>query len=155
MKPSPTSLSPSQRLGQASFILVLFHMIELDAGIMPIDNINLARKDIRAHLNVISQDPYFIAGSIRLSFDPYSGSSGVALLTALQKAQLDATITVNGGPDAELDIETLSHGQWELSCLGCAMLRKSRFIVFHEAISSVNRKTDALMQRITHTGRRD
>ena len=118
---------------------------------MLIDDIDLStipRQEIRARLNAISQDPYFIAGTIRLNLDPYASSNDTALISALQKVQLYDTIMANGGLDADLDIDSLSHGQRQLFCLARAMLRKGKIIVLDEATSSVDRKTDELMQRI-------
>lgn len=137
--------------GKSSFILALFRMIELSSGTMLIDDTDLSsipRQEIRVRLNAISQDPYFIAGTIRLNLDPYSSSDDLALTSALQKVQLYDTIISNGGLDADLDVESLSHGQRQLFCLGRAMLRKSKIIVLDEATSSVDRKTDELMQQI-------
>jgi len=126
-------------------------MIEISSGTMLIDDIDLStipRQEIRARLNAISQDPYFIAGTIRLNLDPYASSNDTALISALQKVQLYDTIMANGGLDADLDIDSLSHGQRQLFCLARAMLRKGKIIVLDEATSSVDRKTDELMQRI-------
>jgi len=137
--------------GKSSFILALFRMIEISSGTMLIDGIDLStipRQEIRAKLNAISQDPYFIAGTIRLNLDPYASNDDTALISALQKVQLYDTIMANGGLDADLDLDSLSHGQRQLFCLARAMLRKGKIIVLDEATSSVDRKTDELMQRI-------
>jgi len=118
---------------------------------MLIDGIDLStlpRQSIRARLNAISQDPYFIAGSIRLNLDPYESNTDDLLLSALRKVQLHEVVATIGGLDADLDVDSFSHGQRQLFCLARAMLRKGKIIVLDEATSSVDRKTDELMQRI-------
>ena len=137
--------------GKSSFILALFRMIETSSGTIVIDDIDLStipRQEIRTRLNAISQDPYFIAGTIRLNLDPYASRDDAALVAALKKVRLYDTVISNGGLDADLDIESLSHGQRQLFCLARAMLRKGKIVVLDEATSSVDRKTDELMQQI-------
>lgn len=132
-------------------MLALFRMLELNSGTIIIDRLDLStvpRNDFRSHLNAIPQDPYFVAGSIRLNLDPYSTSTDALIISALRKVQLLNTITSNGGLDAELDPDSLSHGQRQLLCLARAVLWKSKIVVLNEVTSSVDRKTDELMQRI-------
>jgi ABC-type multidrug transport system fused ATPase/permease subunit len=126
-------------------------MLELNSGTILIDGLDLStlpRNYIRTNLNAIPQDPYFIAGSIRLNVDPYSTSTDALIISTLRKVHLLNTITSNGGLDAELDPDMLSHGQRQLFCLARAILRKSKIVVLDEATSSVDRKTDELMQSI-------
>jgi ATP-binding cassette, subfamily C (CFTR/MRP), member 1 len=113
-----------------------------------LDLSTLSRNYIRTNLNAIPQDPYFVAGSIRLNLDPYSTSTDNLIISTLRKVHLLNTITSNGGLDVELDPDMLSHGQRQLFCLARAILRESKIVVLDEATSSVDRKTDELMQRI-------
>lgn len=137
--------------GKSSLILTLFRMLELNSGTIFIDGLDLStipRHYVRRNLNAIPQDPYFVAGSIRLNLDPFSTNTDALILTALRKVKLLNTIIANGGLDGELDPETMSHGQRQLFCLARAILRKSKIVVLDEATSSVDRETDKLMQEI-------
>ncbi|RDW71555.1 hypothetical protein BP6252_08118 [Coleophoma cylindrospora] len=151
------SINPGEKLGicgrsgsgKSSFILALFRMLELSSGSMTIDGIDLStisRNDIRFRLNAIPQEPYFIAGSVRLNLDPYETHDDAALVAALHKVQLWDAVAQD--LDHELDPESLSHGQRQLFCLARAILRPGKIVVLDEATSSVDRRTDELMQRI-------
>ena len=72
-------------------MLALLRMIELRSGTIIIDGIDLSktpRHIIRSRLIVISQDPFFLSGSIRLNLDPYNAASDEDMTTALKKVEL-------------------------------------------------------------------
>lgn len=125
--------------------------MELSGGTIRIDNLDLStlpRHHIRSRLNAIPQEPYFLAGTIRLNLDPYESSTDGALQAALEKVGLWDAIIALGGLDVDFEVESLSHGQRQFFCLARAILRPGKIVVLDEATSSVDRKTDELMQKI-------
>lgn len=59
--------------GKSSFVSTLLRMLELDAGSILIDGVNIAsmpRQSIRDALNTLPQAPFFLHGSVRLNLDP-------------------------------------------------------------------------------------
>lgn len=154
------TIKPGERIGicgrsgsgKSSLIAALFRMLELHAGssiiIDGIDISTLPRQTIRARLNAIPQDPFFLRSTVRHNADPYNLHSDTAIISALEKVHLWSLISSKGGLAAQLDAEFFSHGQRQLFCLARAILRGGRIVVLDEATSSVDSETDKLMQKV-------
>ena len=138
--------------GKSSLITTLFRMLEItpesSIAIDGIDITTIPRQLVRERLNAIPQEPFFIRGSIRANADPYHSHSDLSIISALQKVHLWSLTQSKGGLDAELDQEFFSHGQRQLFCLARAILRKSKVVLLDEVTSSVDSRSDELMQKI-------
>ncbi|KAF9875181.1 ABC transporter [Colletotrichum karsti] len=153
------SIHPGQKVavcgpsgsGKTSLILSLLQMIEVTEGSIQVDGIDLAtldRTEVRAHVNVIPQEPFFMPGTVRFNLDPHSRVSNEDIKTALDKVGLLGKIGMASGLDAELDAGEFSAGERQLLALARALVSKSQILVLDEATSSVDDVTESMMQKV-------
>lgn len=112
--------------------------MDISHGSILIDGIDLSavpRNAVRSRINCVSQDSYFLTGSVRLNLDPYATADDASLVIALKKVKLWHHIESLGGLDADLDVETLSHGQRQLLSMARATLHPSKIVVLDEVTS--------------------
>ncbi|KAI0201322.1 P-loop containing nucleoside triphosphate hydrolase protein [Astrocystis sublimbata] len=145
--------------GKSSIMSTLFRLVEISAGHITIDGIDIATiglHDLRSRLAIIPQDPTLFHGTVRSNLDPFSEHSDLELWSALRQADL---VAADAGPsdkdpgrihlDTVVEEEGLnfSLGQRQLMALARALVRGSRIIVCDEATSSVDMETDDKIQR--------
>ncbi|KAL4804941.1 P-loop containing nucleoside triphosphate hydrolase protein [Aspergillus unguis] len=163
------TITPGQKIaivgssgsGKTTLLLALLRMIEIQSGCIKIDGHDLThypRAEIRQRLNVITQEPFLVAGSLRFNIDPFGKSSDEALITVLKRVGLWDVIAKHGqentsgtGLDMQMNADTWSLGQRQLLCLARAMVRSGRVVLLDEAMSSVDHATETTMQSILET----
>lgn len=125
--------------GKSSSLLALFQLLEVISGRILLDGLDLAslnQETIRSRLNGLSQEPYFLTGSVRLNLDPYKTiNDDGPLIRVLEAVQLWKVFNDQGGLDVELEKDSLSHGQRQLFCLARALLRPGHVVVLDEITS--------------------
>ncbi|KAF3491610.1 Cyclic peptide transporter [Arthroderma uncinatum] len=141
--------------GKSSLILALLRMLELKNGTILIDGVDISkvsRSDVRTRLNVVSQEPAFLHGSVRLNFDTTGEVEDDSnFIDALKAVGLWEHIESDGGLDAELSDDLFSHGERQLFCLARALCHSSSILIMDEATSSVDTGTDELVHSIINS----
>ncbi|EHK99656.1 putative Metal resistance protein YCF1 [Glarea lozoyensis 74030] len=140
------SIQPGQKIGvcgrtgsgKSSLVLSIFRMIEMSAGRITIDDIDIStipRQELRSRLVGVPQDSYLLSGSVRLNTDPLGLASDTEIINALKCVQIWNKVKENGGLGADIESIFLSHGQKQLFCLARAIIRPSRVLILDESTS--------------------
>lgn len=116
----------------------LLRMVDLDAGTITIDGIDIAsvpREAVRQSLTTMPQETFFITGTVRENLDPLHLANDESLTSMLEDLALRDLLDAAGGLDAELNSDMLSSGQQQLFCLARAIVRSGPIFLLDEATS--------------------
>ncbi|KAH8881037.1 P-loop containing nucleoside triphosphate hydrolase protein [Thozetella sp. PMI_491] len=137
--------------GKTSLITTIFRILDLQAGSIRVDGVDIAslpRQEVRRRIVGVPQHPFLLKGSVRLNADPTGAASDESIKTALRSVQLSQLIEDSGGLDTDVDALNLSSGQQQLFCLARAILRPSTVLVLDEVTSSIDAHTEEIIQRL-------
>lgn len=129
------------RSGKSTLMNTLLRMVDLDAGTITIDGINIAslpREAVRRRLTTMPQETFFITGSARQNLDPFDIATEESLVSVLEDLGLWKVLDEAGGLDAEMSNDMLSSGQAQLFCLARAIVRGGPILLLDEPTSRYN-----------------
>lgn len=140
--------------GKTTMVNLLMRFYDVNGGSIRIDGIdtrNMSRHDVRAMFGMVLQDTWLFNGTIRdnLAYGKPEASEA-EIVEAAKAAHADHFIrALPHGYDMVLDEEAsnISQGEKQLLTIARAMLVKTPMLILDEATSSVDTRTEVLIQQ--------
>ncbi|AXH96827.1 ABC transporter ATP-binding protein [Ornithinimicrobium avium] len=139
--------------GKTTLVNLIMRFYELDAGRITLDGrdiTSMTRHDLRERIGMVLQDAWTFEGSIRDNI-AYGrpGATDAEVHAAAQAAYVDRFVQhLPGGYDTVLDDEgsTVSVGEKQLITIARAFISQPSLLILDEATSSVDTRTELLVQ---------
>jgi ATP-binding cassette subfamily B protein len=138
--------------GKTTLVNLIMRFYELDAGRITIDGVDitkLSRADLRSQIGMVLQDTWLFAGTIRDNIRYGKPDASEAEIVAAAKATyVDRFVhALPAGYDTVLDGQgNLSAGEKQLITIARAFLADPAILILDEATSSVDTRTEVLVQ---------
>lgn len=139
--------------GKTTLVNLLLRFYEIDQGSISIDGIDIrqmTRDNLRSTFAMVLQDTWVFGGTIRDNIAyGREGASDEQVLVAARAAYVDHFVrTLPAGYDTLLDDDAagLSQGERQLLTIARAFLADPRVLILDEATSSVDTRTEVLIQ---------
>lgn len=155
-------IKPGQRVaivgptgaGKTTLVNLLMRFYEINSGVIKIDGVNIAdmkRSDVRQMFGMVLQDTWLFNGTIRqnLLYGNPTASEEEMVATA-KEAHVDHFVrSLPGGYGMVLGEEAtnISQGEKQLLTIARAMLARTPMLILDEATSSVDTRTEVLIQK--------
>jgi len=140
--------------GKTTLANLLLRFYEVDAGRVTLDGVDireLRREDLRAQFGMVLQDTWLFGGSIHENIAyGAADASEEQIRVAAEAAYADHFVrTLPAGYDTVVDDDgaSVSAGQRQLLTIARAFLADPAILILDEATSSVDTRTEALVQR--------
>jgi ATP-binding cassette subfamily B protein len=140
--------------GKTTIVNLLMRFYDIDEGRICLDGINtrdLRRDDVRRVFGMVLQDTWLFTGTIRENIGYGKiGATNEEIVAAAQAAYVDQFVrTLPGGYETVLndDASNISAGQKQLLTIARAFLRDPTVLILDEATSSVDTRTEVLIQQ--------
>ena len=155
-------IKPGQRVaivgptgaGKTTLVNLLMRFYEINSGAIKIDGVDIAdmkRSEVRQMFGMVLQDTWLFNGTIRqnLLYGNPTASEEEMVATA-KEAHVDHFVrSLPGGYDMVLGEEAtnISQGEKQLLTIARAMLARTPMLILDEATSSVDTRTEVLIQK--------
>ena len=158
-------VKPGQRIaivgptgaGKTTMVKLLMRFYDVDSGAILVDGHNIKdfrREDLRCMFGMVLQDTWLyndtIIENIRYG---WSGASDDDVIAAARAARVDHFVrTLPEGYDLVLneEVTNISQGQKQLLTIARAILINPKMLILDEATSSVDTRTEVLIQEAMH-----
>ncbi|WP_420000422.1 ABC transporter ATP-binding protein [Streptomyces boninensis] len=140
--------------GKTTLVNLLMRFYEVDRGRILLDGAEIARMEretLRANIGMVLQDTWLFGGTIaeNIAYGAPSGTSMDKIVAAAKATHVDRFVrTLPDGYDTVLDDEGtgVSAGEKQLITIARAFLAEPSIMVLDEATSSVDTRTEVLIQ---------
>ena len=140
--------------GKTTLVNLLMRFYEIDGGRIAIDGIDsreMSRDELRSTFGMVLQDTWLFHGTIRENI-AYGRDDATEeeIVAAARAAHVDHFVrTLPDGYDTVLDDDatSVSQGEKQLLTIARAFLADRRILILDEATSSVDTRTEVLIQR--------
>jgi ATP-binding cassette subfamily C (CFTR/MRP) protein 1 len=138
--------------GKSTLCLCVFRILEPSSGKILIDDIDISKiglKVLREIITVIPQDPTLIEGTLKDNLDPIHKFTEEQIEEQMKDIGLENMLNKKNGLKYKVSEGglNLSVGERQLICIARAIMRKSKIIIMDEATSSIDYKTESLIQK--------
>ena len=140
--------------GKTTLVNLLMRFYDIDSGQILIDGVDIAqmtRSSVRQLFGMVLQDTWLFHGTIRDNLCYGNPEASEAeLLAVARDAHVDHFVrSLPGGYDMVLDeaATNMSQGEKQLLTIARAMLAKTPMLILDEATSSVDTRTEVLIQQ--------
>jgi len=148
--------------GKTTLVNLIMRFYELDAGRITLDGVDIAqmtRRDLRSRTGMVLQDTWLFGGTIRDNI-AYGRPDATEeeILDAARATYVDRFVhSLPDGYDTVLDDEAsnVSAGEKQLLTIARAFLAKPSVLILDEATSSVDTRTEQLVQKAMSALRAD
>ena len=140
--------------GKTTLVNLMMRFYEIDSGRITLDGVDIAtltRRDLRSRMSMVLQDTWLFAGTIRENI-AYGRPDATEeeIMAAARATHVDRLAhSLPRGYDTVLDGEggTVSIGEMQLITIARAFLAQPSVIILDEATSSVDTRTEVLVQK--------
>lgn len=161
IKDFSASVKPGQKVaivgptgaGKTTMVNLLMRFFEINSGRISIDGVSIAdmrREDVHNMFSMVLQDTWLFEGTVRenLAYN-MQGITDAQLEEVCRACGLDKFVhSLPNGFDTVLsDSTSISAGQKQLLTIARAMLQNAPMLILDEATSSVDTRTELLIQR--------
>ena len=140
--------------GKTTLVNLIMRFYDLDGGRITLDGRDIAamrRRDLRSQIGMVLQDTWLFGGTIRENI-AYGNldATEAQIMAAAKAAYVDRFVhSLPDGYDTRLDDEgaSVSAGEKQLLTIARAFLADPTILILDEATSSVDTRTEVLIQR--------
>lgn len=159
-------VSPGQKIaivgptgaGKTTIVKLLMRFYDLNSGAIKVDGVNIAdisKKQLRSLIGMVLQDTWLYSDTIleNVRYGNLEANDDLVIESA-KAAQADHFVrTLSEGYETVLNEESsnISQGQMQLLTIARAMLADPKILILDEATSSVDTRTEILIQKALDT----